>query len=178
MSFHILFVCVGNIQRSVIAERVFRDILLRKGIAGIHVFSRGIRGYGDIKPPEHLHLKDYPIPWEASRHVLEELGISLDGHQATPISLSDVEQADAIVAMEEPVLYGSNVRGQKIPGLWDLFPAYRRKMHCFGELDGSSGLRDCRDSTKRETHEEMIRSLVRTLQSGYQVILGWTRPPL
>ncbi len=177
MSFRVLFVCVGNIQRSVIAERAFRNILFEKGITDVHVFSRGIQGYQGIKPPEHLCLKDYPAVWEASRYVLEELGISLDGHQAAPICLSDVEQAHVIIAMEESVLSGPIVGEKRVSGLWDLFPAYRSKMHCFGELDGSSGLQDCGDSKRRETHEEMIRSLVQILQSRYEIIFDWIRPP-
>lgn len=164
----ILFVCVGNVQRSVIAERVLQDIFVRENICSFKVFSRGLQGSGGRAPTLYKRLQDYPDQWEASRYVLEELKISLENHEAKPISRQDVEQASVIIAMQDVVLETEEAC------LAAQFPEFRSKMHSFGELDGTSGAVECGEISVRESHEQMIRDLVQTLERFYPKILSWT----
>jgi len=49
---NVLFVCLGNICRSPMAEAVFKDMVKKKGLEGqIHVDSAGTGGWHKGNPP-------------------------------------------------------------------------------------------------------------------------------
>ncbi|SIS80563.1 low molecular weight protein-tyrosine-phosphatase [Alicyclobacillus vulcanalis] len=92
----VLFVCLGNICRSPMAEAVFRDMVRKAGLADqIEVDSAGI---GD------WHVGD--PPHRGTRQVLDQNGIAYDGIVSRQIRPEDIERFDYIVAMDE-----SNMRG-------------------------------------------------------------------
>ncbi len=94
-SVSILFVCLGNICRSPLAEGVFRH---RVGLAGldawVHIESAGTGGW---------HVGEPPDP--RSVDVARRNGVSLDGQSARRVQPDDFDAFDLIVAMD-----GSNLR--------------------------------------------------------------------
>ncbi len=86
----ILFVCLGNICRSPLAEGVFRDLARSAGIANRYeVDSAGTGGW---------HVGERPDP--RSVEVALRNGIRLEG-SARRLEPSDFDRFDLIVAMDE-----------------------------------------------------------------------------
>lgn len=89
----VLFVCHGNINRSVVAEQVFRERCrargwpLRAGSAGL--LPQAGRPTGRV-----------------SRDVAAALGVDLAAHRSTPLTASLLRQFDLIVVMETAHLAG------------------------------------------------------------------------
>ncbi|MBR7158665.1 MAG: low molecular weight phosphotyrosine protein phosphatase [Alphaproteobacteria bacterium] len=89
----ILFVCIGNICRSPMAEGVFRRFLQEEGLAGeIEVASAGTMAYRKGLPPD-----ERTINTAASR------GIDLSSFIVRKIDDDDFADYDLILAMEENV---------------------------------------------------------------------------
>jgi protein-tyrosine phosphatase len=86
----VLFVCLGNICRSPMAEAVFRNEVQKRGLSGqITVDSAGTAGYHIGKSPDHRTLE-----------VLEENGLNTS-HKGRKISVEDFDAFDHIVVMDE-----------------------------------------------------------------------------
>ena len=86
----ILFVCLGNICRSPLAEGVFRHRVAEAGLQDrFRIASAGTGGW---------HVGDPPDP--RSRAVAEARGVSLEGQTAQRVSPSDFDDFDLIVAMD------------------------------------------------------------------------------
>jgi len=91
----ILFVCLGNICRSPMAEAVMRHLIEEKGLTDqIKVDSAGTSSY---------HLGEQPH--KGTRTKLKEYGISTSGMKGRQVSSNDFEQFDYIIGMD-----ASNVR--------------------------------------------------------------------
>jgi len=87
---NILFVCLGNICRSPLAEGTFRELVKQKALSGkISCDSAGTHGY-------HIGA----LPDRRSRRVAIDYGISLT-HQARKLSSDDYANFNYIVAMDE-----------------------------------------------------------------------------
>ena len=85
----VLFVCLGNICRSPLAEGVFRHQLEKAGYADIRVDSAGTGAW---------HLGDPPDPRSietAARH-----GLDISGQRARRLNESDFRDHDLILAMD------------------------------------------------------------------------------
>jgi protein-tyrosine phosphatase len=90
VSYSVLFVCLGNICRSPMAEAVFRDLVKREGMENeIKVDSAGT---GD------WHL-GHP-PHEGTRALLDRYSISYEGMKARQLDAKDGGSFDLIVAMD------------------------------------------------------------------------------
>ncbi|BBH19913.1 low molecular weight protein-tyrosine-phosphatase YfkJ [Paenibacillus baekrokdamisoli] len=86
----VLFVCLGNICRSPMAEAVFRHQLKEKQLeTTIKVDSAGT---GD------WHLGK--VPHEGTRALLDRYGISYEGMRARQVTLEDYTDFDYIVCMD------------------------------------------------------------------------------
>ncbi|WP_028552677.1 low molecular weight protein-tyrosine-phosphatase [Paenibacillus sp. UNC451MF] len=86
----VLFVCLGNICRSPMAEAVFRDKVKAAGLE--HVIEVDSAGTGD------WHI-GHP-PHEGTRGILEQKGIDYSGIQARQTAAGDFGQFDYIIAMD------------------------------------------------------------------------------
>lgn len=87
----VLFVCLGNICRSPLAEGVFRHLVRARGLDDrFEIDSAGTGAW---------HVGDPPDP--RSREVAERHGVSLDGQRARQVRPSDFERFDLIVAMDD-----------------------------------------------------------------------------
>jgi protein-tyrosine-phosphatase len=85
----ILFVCLGNICRSPMAEELFRLRIAERGLAGRYrVRSAGIIGSKNHVPPIEAIL------------TAKDHGVDLRGHLSTPLTRELLNEADLVVAMD------------------------------------------------------------------------------
>ena len=111
----VLFVCLGNICRSPLAEGVLRDLAREAGLEGhLRVDSAGTGAW---------HVGEAPDP--RSRDVARRNGIELDG-AARQVASSDAELFDWIVAMDR-----SNLRSLEEMGAG----GGRARLHLLREFD-------------------------------------------
>lgn len=86
----VLFVCLGNICRSPMAEAMFRDLVKKDGLEQeISVDSAGTGNWHVGKPPH-----------QGTRTILEKNSISNEGIQARQITVKDLEDFDYIIGMD------------------------------------------------------------------------------
>ncbi|TFE24883.1 low molecular weight protein-tyrosine-phosphatase [Cohnella luojiensis] len=90
MSYTVLFVCLGNICRSPMAEAVFRDLVVREGLENIVTVDSAGTGDWHIGHPPH----------EGTRKLLDRYSISYKGMQARQLAKEDGGSFDLIVAMD------------------------------------------------------------------------------
>lgn len=88
----ILFVCIGNICRSPIAEGVLRSMIRRENLNWT-IASAGT---------EHYHIGEAPHVF--SQNVCRRNQIDISGQRARHFSLSDLDHYDKIYAMSVDVL--------------------------------------------------------------------------
>jgi protein-tyrosine phosphatase len=95
MPINVIFVCLGNICRSPMAEAVFRHMVQQAGLGNqIKVSSCGT---GDW----HVGEKAHP----GTRRILQDHGIACD-HVAHALSPQDLSKADYLIAMDSENLEG------------------------------------------------------------------------
>lgn len=88
---HVLFVCLGNICRSPMAEAIFRDMVEKEGLnQQIVVDSAGTGNWHVGKAPH-----------QGTRELLDEKGISYEGMQARQIESKDFQTFHYIIGMDE-----------------------------------------------------------------------------
>ena len=110
---NVLFVCVGNSCRSQMAEALANHL----GNGRVKAWSAGSNPLGSITP------KTYD--------VLEEKGISLEGHRSKSLSDVPVADMDIVVGMGCEVVCPVPVgfKGRVIE--WNIPDPYGRDMNCF-----------------------------------------------
>ncbi|UUV98613.1 low molecular weight protein-tyrosine-phosphatase [Vagococcus luciliae] len=87
----VLFVCLGNICRSPMAEVVFKDKVEKNGLSDkIDVSSRATGSWNEGDAPH-----------KGTQDKLKEVGLSCEGVHAKKISSDDFHQFDYIIGMDE-----------------------------------------------------------------------------
>lgn len=103
MTIRILFLCLGNICRSPMAESVFRSMVENRGLSTqIEIDSAGL-GDWHLGEPPHRGTID----------ILTQYGYSHEGLTSRLITPDDIESTDYIVAMDEDNLKGLERLGAK-----------------------------------------------------------------
>jgi protein-tyrosine phosphatase len=87
---NILFVCMGNICRSPMAEAVFRDLVEKEGVADRFEINSAGTGDWHVGQPPH----------RGTRETLKHHGIAPDGLVAKHVSQAMLDRADYVVAMD------------------------------------------------------------------------------
>ena len=91
----ILFVCLGNICRSPMAEFVMKDLVKKAGLASQFHIESAATSREEIGNPV------YP----PARSKLAEHGISCDGHAARQLTNADYEKYDLLIGMDRANLW-------------------------------------------------------------------------
>lgn len=112
----ILFVCLGNICRSPMAEMIFKDLVHKRGLDQYFLISSA--GISDEEKGNDI----YPL---AKRKLLEK-GITVEKRRARKITQDDMRNYDFIIVMEK-------YQGDKI--LKDYFVKEKLKVRCLNEKD-------------------------------------------
>ena len=116
----ILFVCMGNIIRSPLAENLFRHIAEQAGLNGKYeVDSAGTGAWHAGEPP------DARMRRTAERHGLRYRG------EARQVRLSDFDKFDLIVAMDSENRGELRARART--------PELARKVHLLRDFDPTAG---------------------------------------
>ncbi|MEW8987901.1 MAG: low molecular weight protein-tyrosine-phosphatase [Bacillus sp. (in: firmicutes)] len=120
---HVLFVCLGNICRSPMAEAVFRDLVKREGLKDKIIIDSAGTGDWHVGHPPH----------QGTREVLSKNQISAEGIVARQINCDDLSKFDYIIAMDRNNemdiirLSGSEQNQSNILKLLDLTDEHRGK---------------------------------------------------
>ncbi|WP_117154167.1 low molecular weight protein-tyrosine-phosphatase [Paraliobacillus quinghaiensis] len=118
----VLFVCLGNICRSPMAEAIFRDLVKKEGISDqFKIDSAGIGAW-------HVDLP----PHEGTRKMLDEKRISYQGMKARQVTPEDFHTFDYIIAMDEQNIRDLNevqtlAGDAKVSKLMDFVPSPREQ---------------------------------------------------
>ena len=129
----ILFVCLGNICRSPIAEGVLSTLAIQ------HHLPWKIASAGT----ESFHVGEQPHRY--SQHVCKEKGLDISHQRAAQFNQDDLQKYDLIYAMSQDVYdilkktCGSSFNSSKIRlFLEELYPSQNRSVKdpWYGELDG------------------------------------------
>jgi protein-tyrosine phosphatase len=87
----VLFVCLGNICRSPIAEGVFRHVVSKQpALAGLTIDSAGLGSWHVGQPPDRR-----------AQEALASHGIDISGLRARQVTRDDFEAFDLILAMDK-----------------------------------------------------------------------------
>ena len=87
----VLFVCLGNICRSPMAEYVLKHMVNKKKLENEFYISSAATSYGEIGNDMHYGTKE----------KLDEKGIAYKKHKAKRIEKEDYQKYDYIIGMEE-----------------------------------------------------------------------------
>ena len=87
----VMFVCLGNICRSPMAEFVLKDMVQKKGIEKHFVIASSGTSNEEYGNPVH----------PGTKNLLMKKGISVAGKHATPLTRKDYENYDYFLVMEQ-----------------------------------------------------------------------------
>lgn len=167
-----LFVCKGNIHRSVIAEICFnRELKINRKSRRIVCISRGLQGTMGLAAPTGKNLRDYPMEWEASLPALKHFKIHISKNRKwIPVDEEAIEQASVILAMDREVLFGLSEDPTKC--LTKMFPGHIDKMGLFTELAGAEeNILDCGGKNDPGRHWNTIEQIDRISKRCFEVFI-------
>jgi len=151
----VLFVCMGNICRSPLAEGVFRSAVEERGLSGRFLIdSAGTGAWHVGEPPDRRMVET------ALRH-----GVSLNGQSARQVERADLEAFDHIFVMDRDNLHDmlyldeNEIHGGKIRLFREVDPEpgdYQVPDPYYGGGDGFERVYDIVERTSRELLMRLI----------------------
>lgn len=167
----IVFVCNGNIHRSVIAEEYLNKILKKKQLNSKFVaISYGLQGTQGTAKPLHKKLIEYPKEWKASLPTLKKFKIDISNHSYQKITLAIAKKSAVIIAMDKKVF--STARN----ALVKQFPKARNKIHIFSELTKNHKvIIDPAGNGSFRVHQMTIKNTCLTIHDELETILEWAK---
>ena len=87
----VLFVCLGNICRSPMAECIFKDMVEKRGLSGKFFIDSAATSTEEIGNGVHY----------GTRRKLAEVGIPCGDHRARQMVREDYEKFDLLIGMDE-----------------------------------------------------------------------------
>ncbi|TSC71354.1 MAG: Uncharacterized protein G01um101448_1214 [Parcubacteria group bacterium Gr01-1014_48] len=167
----VVFICNGNIHRSVIAAESLRKILKDNRISPkLSVSSYGLQGTKGTDLPKHKHLSEYPKEWKAAKPTLQNFGIDISKHSFQKITPTVMKKASVVIAMDDKVY--SRAKNS----LTKQFPNYKGKIHRFSELTmNHRSIKDPAGSGSEKLHKKIIEDIYSTLAKRYKDILVWIK---
>lgn len=95
---NIMFVCLGNICRSPMAEFLFRDMVNKRGLGNHFHIASSATSTEEIGNPVH----------HGTRNKLIQYGISTKGKYAIQLSKKDYDQYDYLIGMDQRNIINMN----------------------------------------------------------------------
>jgi len=165
----IVFICNGNIHRSVIAAESLRKILKERKIGqNFSVASYGLQGTKGTDLPKHKHLSEYPKEWKAAKPTLQKFGIDINKHSFQKISETVMKKASTVIAMDNKVY--STAKNS----LMNQFSNCAEKIHRFSELTVHNiVIKDLAGNSSEKLHRKIIGDMYTALSKKYKNILEW-----
>ncbi|MDP3779487.1 MAG: hypothetical protein Q8R30_05600 [bacterium] len=167
----IVFICNGNIHRSVIVAESLRKILKEHKISRkFSVTSYGLQGTKGTDLPKHKHLSEYSKEWKAAKPTLQKFDIDISKHSFQKITPTVMKKASVVIAMDDKVYSRAE------NSLTKQFPNYKGKIHRFSELTiHHRSIKDPAGSGNEKLHKKIIEDMYSTLAKRYKDILMWTK---
>ncbi|MCK5027609.1 MAG: hypothetical protein KAS07_04270 [Candidatus Pacebacteria bacterium] len=158
----ILFICYGNVHRSVLAEHIANKVLSVDD--QYFAISRGIQGMNGYEKPKHSNLMQYEIQWKLTKKALDEIGVDTSffkGKVSTYVTKSQIENAFRIIAMDK----------KTAEILKKEFPESENKIRLFESWIGGVDVSDCAESNDAEKHLRVNTSIVSNIRESLLSIL-------
>ena len=164
----IIFICNGNIERSVIAAQCLNNLLEKKQLtAKYKADSFGLQGTKNTPNPLYKKLSQYPKEYKAAYPTLKKLKIDISKHTYKKITLSAISYATTIIAMDKKV-YSSAKNS-----LLKQFPFAKNKLHIFSEITlNHKNIKDPHGNGNSKIHEQVIQQIQVAINKNYKKILS------
>jgi len=165
----IIFICNGNIERSAIAAQCLNILLKKKRLTTKYrADSFGLQGTKNTPKPLYKKLSQYPKEYKAAYPTLKKLKIDINEHNYKKITLSAINSAATIIAMDKKVYASAN------NSLLKQFPFAKKKFHIFSEITiKHKNVKDPHGSGSYKTHEQVIKQIQEAINKNYKKILRW-----
>ena len=169
MKKNIVFVCNGNIHRSVVAEKYLNKLLKKHRLnAKFVATSYGLQGTKGTAKPLHKNLTEYPKEWKAAFPTLRQLNIDVTNHSFQKITPAIIKKAAVVIAMDKKVYIKAN------NSLIKQFPSQKNKIHIFSELTKNhQDIKDPAGSGSSKIHQATIKKICSTTENKIKTIIKW-----
>ena len=148
----VLFVCLGNICRSPMAEGIFKKMLEEKSAQHEFIVESRATSAWEIGKPPH----------PGTRKILERIGFDWTGMKAKQISKQDYEKFDYIIGMDEVnVSYLIKHAG-----------IHKDKIHLMRDINPKTKNQNIPDPFFNNTHEHTYLLINESLLDWYEKLIS------